>query len=90
MHFPGALNKIIKSFFGTWQHKGCQICLTFFLFSSAAVYNSVARWMLFFTINLLTSNLERRLGLFFDLDNLLGGGSDVVEVSEDSPFQQSL
>ena len=34
---------------------------------------TVVRWMLFFTINLLTSNLERRLDLLFDFDNFLEG-----------------
>ena len=58
-----------------------------FLLSSAAAYvasrNSVARWMFFFIINLLTSNLLRRLGLPFEIDNFLGGGSEFVEVPED-------
>ena len=46
--------------------------------------------MLFFTINSLTSNLERRLGLVFEFDNFLGGGYVVVEVSEDLAFRESL
>ena len=51
------------------------------LLSSAAAYDSVARWTLFFPINLLTSNLEIDLTL---------EGSGVEEVSEDLAFQESL
>ena len=61
-----------------------------FLLSSAAAYNSVARWMLFFTITSLTSNLERRLGLVFEFENFLGGGSEVVEVSVDLALREPL
>ena len=50
-----------------------------FLLSSPVAYHSVARWMLFFTINSLTSNLERRLGLLLELDNFLGECSEVVD-----------
>ena len=51
---------------------------------------TVVRWMLFFTIHFLTSNLERRLGLLFDFDNFLRGGSKVVELSENLAFRESL
>ena len=30
------------------------------------------------------------MGLLFELNNFLGGGSEVVEVSEDLPFVESL
>ena len=43
-----------------------------------------------FTRNSLTSNLERRFGLLFEFDNFLGGGSEVVKVSEDLGLQESL
>ena len=46
--------------------------------------------MLFFTINLLTSILERRLGLLFEFQNFLGRDSEVVEVSEDLAFREFL
>ena len=46
--------------------------------------------MLFFTINALTSNLERCLGLLFQFDNFLGEGSEVVEASEDLALRESL
>ena len=46
--------------------------------------------MLFFTINSLTSNLEKPLGLLFELNNFLGEGSDVVDVSEKLAFRESL
>ena len=91
LHLSGALNRIIQGFVGAWQYKGCQICLAFFpSFLSAAAYNSVARWTLFFTINSLTSNLERHLGLLLELDNFLGKCSEVVEMSEDVAFWESL
>ena len=51
------------------------------LLSSAAAYDSAARWTLFFPINLLTSNLEIDLTL---------EGSGVEEVSEGLAFQESL
>ena len=85
-----ALNKIIASFLVHDSTKAAKSVWLSFLLSCAAASNSVARWMLFFTINSLTSNLERCLGLLFKLNNFLGGGSEVVEVSEDLPFLESL
>ena len=61
--------------------------LSFFLLLQ---YITVARRMLFFTINSLTSNLKKGLSLPFELNNFLGGSSEVVEVSEDLTFLESL
>ena len=74
LHFPGALNKIIESFLVHDSTKPAKSVWPSFLLSSAAAYNSVAWWMLFFTINWLTSNLERRLGLLFWAQQLFGRG----------------
>ena len=46
--------------------------------------------MLFFTINLLTSNLGKHLGLLFEVDYFLRGLSQVVEMSKDLAFRESL
>ena len=46
--------------------------------------------MLFFTINLLTSNLEKHLGLLFELDYFLGRLSQVIKMSKDLAFRESL
>ena len=43
-----------------------------------------------FTINLLISNLERRLGLLFELDKFAGGDFEFVEVSEDLVSRECL
>ena len=44
----------------------------------------------FFTINSLTFNLERRLGLLFKLDNFSGGACEVVEITEYLAFRDPL
>ena len=43
-----------------------------------------------FTINSLISNLERRLGLLFELDKFAGGDFEFVEVSEDLVSRECL
>ena len=43
-----------------------------------------------FTINSLISNLERRLGLLFELDKFAGGDLEFVEVSEDLVSRECL
>ena len=46
--------------------------------------------MLFFTINSLTSNLEKHLCLLFKLGNFLGGDCEVLEMSEYLALRESL
>ena len=43
-----------------------------------------------FTINSLTFNLERCLGLLFKLDNFLGRVSEVAEITEYLAFRDPL